>query len=145
MSEINFIASDAELEELIDNSKNCKFTKKAFRTMTPKKVKVNELYYPSIRLNSDEGKKYGIKKKYIYALDFRWQNNSVNALLDYFERNMKKAEEIEFWSIWLGNDDNVSYVKKKKVLINELNYDFFEQFCEIDSDVKCLSILNKFY
>lgn len=101
MSEINFIASDAELEELIDNSENCKFTKKAFRTMINKKVKVNELYYPSIRLNSDEGKKYGIKKKYIYALDFRWQSNSVNALLDYFERNMKKTEEIEFWSIWL--------------------------------------------
>lgn len=84
-------------------------------------------------------------KKYIYAVDYRWQTNAVNTLLEYFSRNMKKTEEIEFWSIWLGNDNKVTHVKQKKVLINQLNYAFFEQFCEIDSDVKCLKILNNFY
>lgn len=67
MSEINFIACDDELEEMTDNSKNCNFTKKSFRAMIKKKkVNVNQLYYPSIRLiNSVEVEKYGIKKKYI--------------------------------------------------------------------------------
>ena len=97
-----------------------------------KKVNVTQLYYPSIRLiNSVEVEKYGIKKKYIYAVDYRWQTNAVNTLLEYFSRNMKKTEEIEFWSIWLGNDNKVTHVKQKKVLINQLNYAFFEQFCEI--------------
>ena len=64
MSEINFIACDDELEEMTDNSKNCNFTKKSFRAMIKKKkVNVNQLYYPSIRLiNSVEVEKYGIKK-----------------------------------------------------------------------------------
>lgn len=147
MSEINFIACDDELEEMTDNSKNCNFTKKSFRAMIKKKkVNVTQLYYPSIRLiNSVEVEKYGIKKIYIYAVDYRWQTNAVNTLLEYFSRNMKKTEEIEFWSIWLGNDNKVTHVKQKKVLINQLNYAFFEQFCEIDSDVKCLKILNNFY
>lgn len=147
MSEINFIACDDELEEMINNGENCRFNKKVFRTMKKKKnISVNELYYPSIRqINGGEVKKYGIIKKYVYALYYRWQNNSINALLDYFARSMKKTEEIEFWSIWLGNDSNVTDVKKRKVLINQLNYTLFEKFCDIDSDMKCLRNLNDFY
>jgi len=135
VSEINFIACNDELEELRNYSKNV-ITKKSF----------NNICYPSISLvKSEDYKEYNIKKKYVYSLDYRWQRESVEVLLDYFDRNMKKTDEIEFWSIWLNNRDDYSDLYKKKVLIQQLGYEYLDQFYENEKDVKCLQIRNAFY
>ncbi len=147
MSEINFIACDSELEELANDSKMLIGENNSILALkNRKRIMLRELYLPSISLiPAYEYEDYNIDKKYVYRLDYRWNKESVEVLLDYFNRNMKKTDEIEFWSIWLDDTEDYSDKIQKKVLINNLNYEYMNCFYEYEHKVKCLVILNKFY
>lgn len=59
---------------------------------------------------------------------------------------MQKTDEIEYWSIWLGDDtDDYTVQHKETILLDRLNYDFLDKFLEDnDEDVMCLTIVHEY-
>lgn len=147
MSEINFIASNDKLEELSNDTKSNISNNKTIIAFPKRKgINVLDLCMPSITLLCEEQYKgYNITKKYVYGLDYRWQKESVEKLIDYFKRNMKNTDEIEFWSIWLDESERNSEKLQKKVLIEQLDYQYLEKFYNNEQEIKCLKILNGSY
>ncbi|ABW19467.1 hypothetical protein [Alkaliphilus oremlandii] len=82
----------------------------------------NDMYY-----SSEYAKQYS-NKLYFSELRFRYTEKRAEQLLDYLKGQINDLQEIELWSIWLGEEDATASIKSKN--INELT-------------IKDLAFLNK--
>lgn len=144
MSDIYFLASNTKLKEL-SNPYITRTTDMGIRCND-----INKLGYPEVfHVSQDEYSGYGIKKKYVMGLDFRWSRDAVDHLIEYIKEHMKLAEDLEFWHLWLNESKEPSKLYAKKILCSQLNYEFFEDFfnkmTSEDYDCQKLIIFSKFY
>jgi len=53
---------------------------------------------------------------------------------------MEETEELEIWSVWLGNDVIMENVEKSVYKMNELSVEVLKNFYESQQDYKCISV-----
>lgn len=95
----------------------------------------NDMYY-----SSEYAKEYS-NKLYFSELRFRYTEKRAKQLLDYLKGQMNNLEEIELWSIWLGEEDKSPNIKSKN--INEVTIaDLY--FLNLPADKqRCLVVKNR--
>lgn len=133
MSKFKFIASNFQLPE-VDLTNVKRMTVKEFKELkidTKGPIPIEELsedtevlYYESEKdmegLNiilcdkPPYNLEYHIKKPYVYWLSCDFTEKCAIQLMEYLHQNMKEEQEIEIWSIWFGNKDEIYEVKNKR-------------------------------
>ena len=138
MSDVYYLASDTELDER--KNPNIIYEKRGVIMTGP----FAESYLRTFRVDKKEYENLPVKRKYVLGLDFRWREDAVEMLLQYMRDHLAKADEIEFLNVWLGGNDKI---KTKKILLEQLSYEFLGQFLsdDEDCDIKKLVIVNRFY
>ena len=141
MSCIYFLASDTELKEM----RNPYVSYANGRVWLSNSLA--SLYPTIFRVEKKECEQLPISRKFVLGLDFRWNEKSVELLIQYMQGHLLKASEIELLSIWLGGNRNLL---SKKILLKQLSYDYLDKFLDDETyednyDMKKLTILNRFY
>lgn len=126
MSVYNFLASDSKIE----NIKNDKVLLFSIKEAKEKGISLNEkliaridenekdvvlyfekkedLYEIEIISESNDMKIYSddyTNKKYRCRLDWGYTEQRAQRLIEHIKKHLEKAEEIELWKIWLGEQE----------------------------------------
>ena len=139
MSDVYYLASDTKLKELknpyIIYKKRGVIMSNALAECYPRTFSIDKKEYGHLPL----------KRKYVLGLDFRWQVDAIEMLIQYMQDHLTRANEIELLNVWLGGNDKI---KSKKILVYQLDYIFLRQFmCDDENlcDITKLTVMNRFY
>lgn len=141
MSCIYFLASDTELKEM----RNPYVSYANGRVWLSNSLA--SLYPTIFHVERKEYEQLPISRKYVSGLDFRWNEKSVELLIQYIQEHLLKANEIELFSFWLGGNKNLL---SKRILLKRLSYDYLDRFLDDETyednyDLKKLTVLNRFF
>jgi hypothetical protein len=126
MSAYSFIATDYEIPE-VDNSKEKIITVqeaielgiKAHEFMPWEKMNLDakvmfienesDLGELVIKRNNifDENVKFYTDKPFIYTVNFSYTELRVKQLLEYIKENISEGQQLELWSIWLDDKQDI--------------------------------------
>lgn len=154
MSKFKFIASNFELQE-VDLTNLRRMTIKELKRLNIElkgPVPMDEcdedtevLFYESqedmegltISLcdNPPYNLEHHIKMPHIYWLSNDLTEKCAKQLLEYLKQNMKKQQQIEIWSIWFGNKDQIyEVINKKRIALEDITE---EDIMELNSNDGC--------
>lgn len=102
----------------------------------------DKLEYPNIyAFSKDEYyDDIGTEKQFCTALEWSCSEENIKVVLEYIRSQMEVAEEIEIWSVWLGNDAIKERVKKHRYRISELTIERLKCFYKSKVDYKCIVV-----
>lgn len=82
----------------------------------------------------------GTKKSFCTALEWSCSEENTKVVLDYIRSQMEVTEELEIWSVWLGNDVITERIEKQICKISELSLEKLKCFYESESEYKCIVV-----
>jgi len=102
----------------------------------------DKMGYPNIYTfqKDDYYDRIGTEKTFCAALEWSWSEENIKVVLDYIRSQMEETEELEIWSVWLGNDVIMENVEKSVYKMNELSVEVLKNFYESQQDYKCISV-----
>ncbi len=102
----------------------------------------DKLEYPNIYdFSKDEYyDDIGTEKQFCTELQWVCSDENIKVVLDYIQSQMEIAEELEIWSVWLGNDAIKERTEKQICKISELSLEKLKSFYESKVDYKCIVV-----
>lgn len=83
----------------------------------------------------------GTKKQFCVGLQWHYSDDTVEVILQYIQKHLETASEIEVWSVWLGIEDSAINIKKSLCKLRDLTIDKLIEFYNYDSDFQCLTVV----
>lgn len=99
-----------------------------------------KLEYPEIRIMHDYGEQIGTEKRYRMEVDGSVRENNIECILEYINEHVANRKEIEFWKIWLGEEEKLNQVKKTEYALSEITTKMLLRFIESDRYPDCMVI-----
>ena len=102
----------------------------------------DKLEYPNIyTFTKDEYyDNIGTEKQFCTELQWVCSEENIKVVLEYIQSQMEVTEELEIWSVWLGNDVITERIEKQICKISELSLEKLKCFYESESEYKCIVV-----
>lgn len=101
------------------------------------------LGYPNIYTINKE--KYyddiGTSKKFCTTLQWNYSEDTLYVVFEYIQEHMKKASELELWSVWLGGEEIKANIRKTRCKLNEFTVERLKGFFINELDYKCFVVI----
>lgn len=103
----------------------------------------NDFGYPTIFHIKKENyyDDIGTSKQFCTALQWEYEDHTVEVIIKYIQNHLMTASELELWSVWLGNHVKPEAVKKMRCNVNNLTVGMLKEFYTSMIDVQCLTVV----
>lgn len=96
--------------------------------------------YPDIISMEGYDDPVGTNKRYRMEIAGRISENNIECILNYIKEYVVDGSELEFWKIWLGEEEELNTAKKTKYALSDINSEILLRFIESDEYPECMII-----